>query len=70
VTNGATLDVFRTGGGGNYLGTIVIDRAYPQAAVGTFRPADPRRNVRQLRPDELPRPGDRVGRIGSVSATP
>jgi len=70
VTAGATLDVFRTGADAKYLGTVVIDRAYPQSSVGTFRPADPRRNVRQLRPEELPKAGDRVGRIGSITTAP
>jgi uncharacterized phage infection (PIP) family protein YhgE len=70
VTKGATLDVFRTGADAKYLGTVVIDRAYPQSSVGTFRPADVRRNVRQLRPEELPKAGDRVGRIGSITTAP
>lgn len=70
VTKGATLDVYRTGTDAKYLGTVVIDTAYPQAAVGTFRPSDPRRSIRSLRPDELPKTGDRVGRVGSVGSTP
>ncbi|HEX4609033.1 MAG TPA: hypothetical protein VH092_12575, partial [Urbifossiella sp.] len=68
VTKGAALDVFRTGTEAKYLGTVVIDAAYPQQSVGTFRPADPRRGIGSLRPDELPKAGDRVGRVGSVSA--
>ncbi len=70
VTTGATLDVFRTGADAKYLGTVVIDRAYPQQSVGTFRPADPRRRLDSLRADELPKAGDRVGRVGAVSAGP
>ncbi len=70
VTNGATLDVYRTGTEAKYLGTVVIERALPQQSVGTFRPADPRRNIRTLRADELPKTGDRVGRIGAVAASP
>jgi hypothetical protein len=70
VTTGATLDVFRRGAEPRYLGTIVIGRAYPQAATGTFRPADPRRGLGSLRPEELPKAGDEVGRIGSVSTAP
>lgn len=70
VTNGATLDVYRTGAQPKYLGTLLVDRAYPQKAVGTFTPADPRRAVRTLRADELPKAGDRVGRVGSVAAIP
>jgi hypothetical protein len=69
VTNGATLDVYRTGTDARYLGTIVVDTARPQTSVGTFRPADPRRPLRSLRPEELPKVGDRVGRVGS-SLTP
>lgn len=69
VTTGATLDVFRRGASPRYLGTVVIDRAYPQAATGTFRPADPRRGLGSLRPEELPKAGDEVGRVGAVSAT-
>ncbi|QDU24049.1 hypothetical protein [Urbifossiella limnaea] len=65
VTDGATLDVFRTGADTRYLGTVVVDRARPQSSVGTFRPADPRRPLRSLRPEELPKAGDRIGRIGS-----
>lgn len=68
VTTGATLDVYRMDGKGTYLGTVVVDRAYPQASVGSFRPADPRRPLRSLRPEELPKAGDRVGRVGSTPA--
>jgi hypothetical protein len=68
VTSGATLDVYRTGADPRFLGTVVVDRAYPQASVGVFRPSDPRRNVRTLRPEELPKAGDRVGRLGSALA--
>lgn len=66
VTTGATLDVYRTGADTRYLGTVVVDTARPQQSVGTFRPADPRRPLRSLRPEELPKPGDRVGRVGST----
>lgn len=69
VTNGATLDVYRTGADARYLGTIVVDTARPQTSVGTFRPADPRRPLRSLRDEEKPKVGDRVGRVGS-SLTP
>ena len=70
VTTGAVLDVYRTGAEAKYLGTVTIDRAYPQQSVGTFRPADVRRRLDTLRSDELPKTGDRVGRVGAVSAAP
>ena len=70
ITNGATLDVYRTGAQPKYLGTMLVDRAYPQKAVGTFTPAAPRRRLGALRADELPKAGDRVGRVGSVASIP
>jgi hypothetical protein len=68
VVVGSQLDVYRESNGGRYLGTVVIDRAYAKQAVGTFRPADPRRPVGQLRPEERPKPDDIVGKVGSISA--
>jgi len=65
VTNGATLDIYRTGPDARYLGTIVVDIARPQTSTGTFRPSDPRRPLRSLRDEEKPKVGDRVGRVGS-----
>lgn len=64
LTNGAVLDVYRSEGGGQYLGTVTVERVYPKEAVGKFRPADPTRTVGRLRPDELPKVGDTVGKIG------
>ena len=64
LTQGAVLDVFRSEGGGQYLGTIVIERVYPKEAVATFRPADAKRSVGKLRAEELPKAGDTVGKIG------
>ena len=61
---GSRLDVYRETGGGQYLGTLVVTKSiYPKEAVAEFKPA---RGVPfgQLRPDELPRKGDLVGRIG------
>jgi len=68
LTVGATVDIFRDGEGARYLGTVVIDRVYPKQAVGVFRPADPKRTFKQLRPEEQPKVGDTVGRVGNVSA--
>lgn len=68
VTNGAVLDVYRTGAAPKYLGTVTVDRAYPQRAFGSFTPADPRRSVGTLRDDEKPKAGDRVGRVGALAA--
>jgi|GEM_PF-1131537 len=64
LTNGASLDIFRSEGGGQYLGTIVIERVYPKEAVATFKPADVRRSVAKLRVEELPKIGDTVGKVG------
>lgn len=64
LTNGAVLDIFRSEGGGAYLGTIVVERVYPKEAVAKFRPADPRRSIGKLRPEELPKIGDTVGKVG------
>ncbi len=66
---GSRLDVYREGGGGKYLGTLVVTKlVYPKEAVAEFKPM---RGVpiSQLRPDELPRKGDTVGQV-SVSRTP
>jgi len=64
LTNGAVLDIFRSEGGGAYLGTIVVERVYPKEAVGKFRPADARRSIGKLRAEELPKVGDTVGKVG------
>lgn len=66
LTKGAMLDIYRNTNGGEYLGTIVIDSVYPKEAVAIFRPKDTRRSIKQLRPEELPKIGDQVGKIGSV----
>ena len=60
---GSRLDIYRTDGGGQYLGTLVVTRSlYPKEAVAEFKP---KRSVpvAQLRPDELPRKGDTVGQV-------
>lgn len=64
LTNGAVLDIFRSEGGGAYLGTVVVERVYPKEAVAKFRPADPRRSIAKLRAEELPKIGDTVGKVG------
>jgi hypothetical protein len=69
LTSGATLDIFRPGTG-KYLGTVVVDKVYPKEAVAVFKPSDPRRTFKQLRPEETPQVGDSVGRVGSIGATP
>ena len=63
LTQGAVLDVFRSEGGGQYLGSIVIERVYPKEAVATFKPANGR-SVNKLRAEELPKVGDTVGKVG------
>jgi hypothetical protein len=65
LTNGAVLDIFRSEGGGQYLGTIVIERVQPKESVAKFRPADVRRSIGKLRAEELPKIGDTVGKIGT-----
>ncbi len=65
LEQGSRLDVYRETEGGKYLGTLVITKSiYPKEAVAEFRPA---RGVpiSQLRPDELPRKGDTVGRVST-----
>lgn len=64
LTPGAVLDIFRSEGGGQYLGTVMIERAYPKEAVAIFKPADVRRSIAKLRAEELPKEGDTVGKVG------
>jgi hypothetical protein len=60
---GSKLDVYRETGGGKYLGTLVVTGTLrPKEAVAEFRPARPV-GLTQLRPDEMPRKGDIVGRV-------
>lgn len=66
---GSRLDVYRDTNGGQYLGTLVVTKSvYPKEAVAEFH-AKRGVPVSQLRPDELPRKGDRVGIIGNGSGT-
>ncbi len=66
VAVGMVLDIFRSEGAGQYLGSVVITRVYPKQAVGEFKPANPRQTLKQLRPEQLPKVGDNVGRVGPV----
>jgi hypothetical protein len=60
---GSKLDVYRETGGGKYLGTLTVTGSLrPKEAVAEFRPARPV-GLTQLRPDEMPRKGDVVGRV-------
>lgn len=60
---GSKLDVYRETGGGKYLGTLTVTGTLrPKEAVAEFRPARPV-GLTQLRPDEMPRKGDIVGRV-------
>lgn len=64
LTEGAVLDVYRTEGGGDYLGTVVIQKVLPKGAVGAFKSKDGR-PLNRLRPEQLPKAGDAVGKIGA-----
>jgi len=66
LTRGAKLDIYRTTGKGEYLGQIEIERVYPKSAVAKFIPRE-NRNLRSLRPEQLPKTGDEVGLVGSSS---
>lgn len=70
LTNGAVLDVYRTEGGGDYLGTVVIQTVHPKEAVGQFKPKDERIPISRLRPEQLPKVGDLVGKVGNISQRP
>ena len=63
---GSVVDIYREGAG-LYLGTIVIQDVQAKTAVGTFKPSDSRRTLKQLRPEELPKVGDTIGKIGPVT---
>src|SRR6185437_11739875 len=59
LTRGAKLDIYRTTGKGDYLGTIVIERVHPKSAVAQFIPKE-NRSLRSLRAEQLPKAGDEV----------
>jgi hypothetical protein len=63
LTNGAVLDVWRSEGGGQYLGTLTVERVWPKQAVAQFKSANGRA-LSKLRPEELPKVGDSVGKVG------
>ena len=59
---GTVLELYRTNGGGRYLGTVKVTDAfnlYSKQAVVKFTPASGLALAR-LRPEELPRKGDLV----------
>jgi len=55
----SVLEISRLGGGGKYLGTVVVTDAYPKYSVASFRPVSGK-PLNRLAADELPRIGDRV----------
>jgi hypothetical protein len=60
---GTVLDLYRTEGGGRYLGTVKVTSAanlYPKQAIVTFTPARGNIPLDRLQPAELPRKGDEV----------
>jgi predicted nucleic acid-binding Zn-ribbon protein len=63
LREGATVDVYRTGTGSRYLGKATVTTTRPKMAVARFQPASGR-PLAQLRPDDLPKVGDNVGRVG------
>ncbi|MBX9583136.1 MAG: hypothetical protein K2X87_22745 [Gemmataceae bacterium] len=65
LREGAEVDVYRRGADARYLGKAVVTKSVPKAAVARFTPADTRRTVAQLRPDELPKAGDTIGKVGT-----
>ena len=59
---GTVLEIYRTNGGGRYLGTVKVTDAfnlYAKQAVVKFTPASGQPLAR-LRPEELPRKGDLI----------
>ena len=59
---GTVLDIYRTEGGGRYLGTVRVTDAfnlYPKQAVVKFTPANAV-PLERLRPEELPKKGDLI----------
>lgn len=63
LTEGAVLDLYRIEGDVAYLGTVTIQRVHPKDAVGVFKSKD-NRPIGRLRPEELPKAGDLVGKVG------
>ncbi|HJZ58794.1 MAG TPA: hypothetical protein VKE74_27880, partial [Gemmataceae bacterium] len=58
VNPGAVLDISRLAEG-RYLGTVVVTDSYPKYAVASFKPVG-QKPISRLKPDELPKIGDRV----------
>lgn len=64
VAPGQTLDVYR---GPTYLGTLTVTASVKaKDAIVKFNPADRTRTPAQLRPEQLPKKGDTVGRVGAT----
>lgn len=66
LSQNSELQISRLTGGGKYIGTVLVTDLYPKYAVAKFKPPFPKR-IDQLKPDELPKAGDRVEK--SPSAT-
>ena len=67
LTQGSKLDIYRQdGGNGKYIGTVTIDTLQPKMALGVFTPADVKRTIKSLKPDELPQVKDTVGKVGGT----
>jgi hypothetical protein len=67
---GTVLDLMRVETG-TYLGTVTIlpTGLEPKKSVGTFSPKDTNRPISRLRPDELPKVGDHVGKVNTSRAS-
>jgi hypothetical protein len=57
---GSVLDLSRLDGGGQYLGTVKVIDLREKTATATFSPRRANVPFNQLRPEELPKKGDRV----------
>jgi hypothetical protein len=68
LTFGSELDIYRLEGGGQHLGTIIVNNVYAKKAVARFKPASGL-PIGRLRADQLPRVGDLVGPLGAHGGT-
>jgi hypothetical protein len=60
LSKGTVLEIYRSTGGGQYLGRVKIVDLYPKQAVAIFTPARSNVPFDQLRPEELPKKDDEV----------